>query len=136
MVFPYNMLLIMHSLGGGGEKVGSRWQLCLNCVTVTDSVKTKTVFSHLKFSVVIFLARATEGTSLQGSLRLYVSTCVSVFASLFFCLNDQAYNCLIHFYKRGISMTHHASCIMHHTSCIMHHESCIMHHVSCIMHHA
>ena len=29
----------------------------------------------------------------------------------FFCLNDQGYNCLIHFYKKGISIHHHASCI-------------------------
>ena len=41
--------------GGAGAKVGSKWQLCPNRVTVTDRVKTKTVFSHLKFSVVIFL---------------------------------------------------------------------------------
>ena len=89
----------------------------------------------------VFLERATEGTSLQGSLCSYACThvrtymrfcfCVSVF-----CLKDQAYNCLIHFYKRGISMHHHASCIMYYASCIMHHASYIMHHASCIKHQA
>ena len=54
-------------------------------------------------------------------VRTYVRMCVSVFAFLFFCLNDQAYNCLIHLNKRGISMSHHA----HHASCIMHHASFI-----------
>ena len=39
----------------------------------------------------------------------------------YFCLNDQAYNCLIHYYKRECyDIMYHASCIMHHasTSCI------------------
>ena len=62
-----------------------------------------------------FLARATKGTSLYGSLCSYVRTYVRAFLFLrfyFICLNDQAYNCLIHFYKRGVSMSHHASCIL------------------------
>ena len=66
----------------------------------------------------------------------FVRSCVSVFCPLFFCLNDQAYNCLIHFYKRGISMCHHPSCMMHDASYIMHHAPCIMRHASCIMQHA
>ena len=37
-------------------------------------------------------------------VRKYALTSVSVYAFFFFCLNDQAYNCLIHFYKRGIIM--------------------------------
>ena len=45
-----------------------------------------------------FLARATEGTLLYG---LCLSVCVHIYFSLTsLCLNDQAYNCLIHFYKR------------------------------------
>merc|ERR1712081_53248 len=38
------------------------------------------------------------------------------------CLNDQAYNCLIHF-SSSLCIIHQASCIMHHASCIMHHAS-------------
>ena len=48
------------------------------------------------------------------------------------CLNDQAYNCLIHF-SSSLCIIHQASCIMHHASCIMHHASCIMHHATCMI---
>ena len=57
---------------------------------------------------------------------------VNTFKRSNLCLNDQAYNCLIHF-SSCIIVMHNASCIMHHASCIMHHASFIMHHASCIM---
>ena len=72
-----------------------------------------------------------------------LSSLVSAYVFIFLCQNDQAYNCLIHFYKRyGSDVMHHKSFIMYHASwimyrasCIMHHAYCIMHHSSCIMHH-
>ena len=78
------------------------------------------------FDSIIF----SEGYRRYLALWLILFVCTLV--HFCFCLNDQAYNCLIHFYKRGISMNHHA----HHTSCIMHHALCIIHHASYIMHHA
>ena len=41
---------------------------------------------------------------LTSSVRTYVRTYVRAF--LFFCPSDQTYNCLIHFYERGLNMRH------------------------------
>ena len=45
------------------------------------------------------------------------------------CLNNQAYNCLIHF-SSSLCIIHQASSIMHHAPCIMHQAPCIKHHAS------
>ena len=77
-----SLALCLHIFPGGGE--GEQTNMCKN--------------THARF----FSCGATQHLTLYVGLPVCLFVCVSVCLSqilsqIFLCLNDQAYNCLIHF---------------------------------------